>query len=92
MTNPNRFRCPECGTRRTNGKYMILHMMDCKRETCDCEGYHFRHRKGSGLCKENPDGLKRHAARLIEDDDELQDVIADIAFHTKGKVSKICPF
>lgn len=92
MPNSERFRCPECRTRRTSGAAMVLHMMQCKRQMCDCGGYHFRHRLGSGMCYENPASHVKHASRAGTPDDELLDVAASVAWHLPGKPSKVCPF
>lgn len=57
---------------------------------CDCGGYHFPHRKGSGLCHTNPD-------RDIVDARKRGDLqaLADIFMERPGKLSKPgdpCPF
>lgn len=93
MPNPERYRCPQCRTRRTDGRAMVLHMMQCPRPVCDCGGYPFKHRTGSGYCHANPDSVMRHAVHRTDmPRDALLDMAADHAFHTKGKLAKVCPF
>jgi hypothetical protein len=90
--NPNRYRCPECRTRRTDFALYVLHCMRCPRKTCACGGYHHPHRPGSPCCVHNPLGTLHAAARAGESADVLLDIAADIGFDHPGTPSKECPF
>lgn len=90
--NPNRYRCPECGTRRTDFTLYVLHCMRCPRKTCDCGAYHYPHRPGSKCCVHNPLSVLHNAARAGESSDVLQEIAADIGFDHPGTPSKECPF
>lgn len=55
--------CRTCGVRRYYlDKWRIRHEMGI-RPTCDCGGYHFRHRKGSGYCYFHADAEARNIER-----------------------------
>lgn len=75
MPNPNRLRCPECRTRRTDPRAMADHVAQCKRPLCTCEGVPFEgglgvHRPGTIGCIHHPlAGLhraERHGATPAE--------------------------
>lgn len=92
MPNPDRFRCPQCRTRRTDGRSFLLHLMQCPRPLCHCGGYHFAHRPFSGLCYQNPASHVVHASRAGTPDDELADIAIDVALTMPGRRSTVCPF
>lgn len=92
MPNPDRYRCPECRTRRTDPRKMILHAMECMRPLCACGSYPYPHRLGGGMCTHNPDAQVLLASRAGTPDDELLDVAADVAFNMPGKRAVQCPF
>jgi hypothetical protein len=92
MPNPNRLRCPNCRTRRTDPHAMVLHMLTCKQRDCTCGGYHFKHRWGSPLCVGNDLSDVRLAARQGEPDEVLEEILIDIAFDKPGQRSAVCPF
>lgn len=72
---------------------MVLHILDCKRELCHCLRVPFPHRPASfPLCELNEMSGVGIAARGGASDEELDDLTAEIAFETKGKPSKVCPF
>lgn len=90
--SPDRFRCPQCRTRRTDGRLFLLHVMECTRPLCHCGAYTYPHRPVSGECYQNPEAQVLHASRAGTPDDELADVAADVAFNMRGKPAKECPF
>lgn len=93
MHGPNQiYRCVQCRTRRADRHLLALHEQQCKRPLCDCGGYHFRHRPGSRLCEHNPMSAVLLASRAGTPDEELPDIAAGVAFHVKGRPSKVCPF
>lgn len=54
-------KCTICsGTKWRVDKYRLKHELGIK-PSCDCGGYHFRHRKGSGMCYYHPDAEARHS-------------------------------
>jgi hypothetical protein len=59
---------------------------------CICRGYHFKHRRGGGMCYYNEDSWIKHAARAGTPEAELLDVLVDIAWDTGGKRAVECPF
>lgn len=75
--NPNRLRCPECRTRRTDAHAMTVHLFSCVRPLCTCEGVPFvgglaAHRPGTRGCVHHPlAGLDR-AARYGASSEELE--------------------
>jgi hypothetical protein len=90
--NSNRYRCPECRTRRTDVRKMILHVMQCIRPLCFCCNYTYPHRPESGMCSLNPDAQVALARRAGTPEDELLDVAIDVALHMRGKKAVVCPF
>jgi hypothetical protein len=92
MSNPDRYRCPQCRTRRTDPHLMVLHVMDCMRPLCFCGAYTYPHRYLGGDCFHNADAQVKHASRAGTPDDELRDVAAAVAFSMPGKPAKVCPF
>lgn len=77
--NPNRLRCPNCRTRRTDPVAMRNHMPVCSKPFCFCEGVPFEkglahHRPGTRGCEKHPlAGLDR-AARHGASEAELADI------------------
>jgi hypothetical protein len=92
MPNPNRYRCPECRTRRTDPRKMILHVMECMRPLCFCGSYTYPHRPESGMCANNPDAQVKLASRAGTPDEDLDDVYFSVVTSMPGKLSKVCPF
>jgi hypothetical protein len=94
MPNPNRLRCPECRTRRTDPRAMALHVAQCMRPLCTCEGVPFQnglahHRKGTRGCTHHPlaglDRAERHGASPAE--------LADIERRIRAELpGPDCPF
>lgn len=72
---------------------MVLHVMGCKRPLCHCMRVTHPHRPGSyPLCEKNPMSDALIAALMGATEEQVEDVIADIAWHTPGKPAKVCPF
>lgn len=72
---------------------MVLHVLQCERPLCHCLRIPHPHRPGSFLlCEVNEMSAAAVAARMGASDDEIDDLIAEIAFSTKGKPSTDCPF
>lgn len=72
---------------------MVLHVLQCGRPLCHCLRIPYPHRPGSFLlCECNEMSAVAVAARMGASDDELDDLIAEIAFDAKGKTSTDCPF
>lgn len=93
MSNLNRLRCPECGTRRTDPRLMVKHRLACIRPVCNCLRVPHPHRPGSyPLCEQNPMGdvLKALLEGMSEED--ALELAADIAFNNPGRPSTVCPF
>lgn len=79
MPNPNRLRCPVCRTRRTDAHAMFLHQLQCKQDSCDCEGVPFQnglahHRKGTVGCMHHPFAGLHRAERHGASPAELADI------------------
>lgn len=79
MSNPDRLRCPNCRTRRTDPHAMAEHVRNCSRETCNCEGVPFErglgtHRKGTRGCQHHPFAGLDRAARHGATPDELAQI------------------
>lgn len=86
-------RCNECRTRRSSYFLMLLHRelhKECR--PCTCGGYHFPHRKGSPYCYSNPKAELRHALRRCESDEDVLDVLVDMAWETGVPSFEPCPF
>lgn len=87
------YRCPECRTRRTDPRKMLLHVLACKRApVCSCGSYPYPHRPLSGMCALNPDAQVALALRAGTPPEQLLDVAAAVAFHMPGKLARVCPF
>lgn len=85
-------RCPECRTRRVDPHLMVLHRLHCERAVCTCGGYHYKHRHGSTLCVHNPRSVLIVAQQHGASADELADLMAEVAFTSKGTRATTCPF
>lgn len=85
MPNPNRYRCPQCGTRRTDYQLLLKHCADHGHKLCDCGGYHFKHRPGSPCCKVNPMAPVHQALRDGASVEQAQDIEDDVLWFGKGK-------
>lgn len=77
--NPNRLRCPECRTRRTDPHAMALHRLKCMRPLCTCEGVPFEHglaahRPGTQGCDQHPFAGLHRAERHGASPAELADI------------------
>lgn len=84
--NPNRFRCPECRTRRTSFVALVQHCRDHDHKVCHCGGYHYAHRPGSPYCERNPMSGVRHALRFGGfTADELMDIAIESAWEKPGR-------
>ena len=62
---------------------------------CQCGGYWFPHRIGSGACVHNKDiaGIVRCLqARHDLSDEEALDLLAQLAFDMPGILTNTCPF
>jgi hypothetical protein len=93
MPNKDRLRCPECRTRRTDPRSMVLHVLKCKRPLCHCLRVTHPHRPGSyPLCEQSlySDVLK--AALEGASEEEVDDIFLEIVLANPGKPSKVCPF
>lgn len=56
-------KCPACGARRWYiDRYRLRIEMD-RKQSCDCGGYHFIHRRGSKYCYHHPNAEINHAER-----------------------------
>lgn len=92
--NPNRLRCPECRTRRTDPHAMALHRLQCNRPLCFCEGVPFEgglggHRPGTIGCDQHPFAGLHRAARHGATADELERIERRITAEQPGAD---CPF
>lgn len=84
--NPDRYRCPECRTRRTSGLALAAHVAQCPRPVCWCSGYLFPHRPGSPYCEKNAMAPLRSAIRAGNcTDEELLEIQLDCALLSPGK-------
>ena len=94
VPNPDRLRCPQCRTRRTDPHAMVLHRLQCKRPLCHCGGFVFdpgglaHHRPGSPCCDQHPRGPLMQALRGVDDPNEQLQILADWAWDTPGKPMK----
>ena len=86
-------RCPQCRTRRATYSSLLTHVLKSGHKQCDCGGYHYKHRPGNPLCKENVFSSIRHAM-LVSDltDGEVLDAMAEILWDAKSKTTGPCPF
>lgn len=93
MPNPDRLRCPECRTRRTDPRLMVLHRLKCERPLCHCLRVTHPHRPGSfPLCECNPMSDALLALLSGVSDEEAFDIAVEIAFQHQGIASTACPF
>lgn len=93
MPNPNRLRCPECGTRRTDPRAMVLHRLKCVRPVCDCLRVPHPHRPGGfPLCEQNPDSDVLLAIAHGATTEEAMDISIEIALTRPGRRAVQCPF
>lgn len=93
MANPNRLRCPECGTRRTNPRLMVLHRLKCTRPVCHCLRVPHPHRPGGyPLCECNPMSDVLKAVLEGASEEQALEIAVEIAFDRPGQRSINCPF
>lgn len=78
-------RCPECRTRRATYASMQRHIHASGHDYCNCEGYHFQHRPGSGCCDQNPRGAIVDARRRGASAEEILDILIDIIWDSPGE-------
>ena len=72
-------RCKSCGhTSFYTDKYRML------RPSCDCGGYHFKHRPGSPYCDKHPRVDMNRAKRAGATDAQLDDLQLDLSMHGIG--------
>lgn len=91
--NPNRYRCPQCRTRRTDWLHLVAHCHNTGHALCGCGGYHYAHRPGSPYCQRNPWSGLRHAERAGEPEETLLEIFIDIAYENPGRPHVgDCPF
>jgi hypothetical protein len=90
--NPQRLRCPNCRTRRTDPHAMVLHQLRCRQVDCTCGGYHFKHRQGSPLCVGNPWGDLNAARARGETPEVLEDIFFDTVLSKPAQRATACPF
>ena len=86
-------RCNECRTRCASFVSLIAHRKAhpaCR--PCNCGGYHFPHRPGSPYCYQNPKAALRHALRRCDNDEEILDVLVDMAWEPGVPSFEPCPF
>lgn len=94
MANPDRLRCPECRTRRTDPRAMSMHRIRCKRPLCHCmAGATYPHRPGSfKTCDYHPLAGMFRALLCGATKEEAEDIFFDIALAGGGPLAKECPF
>lgn len=93
MPNPNRLRCPQCRTRRTDPHVMVLHRLHCGRPLCHCLAVTFPHRPSSfPACDLNP--LAGYFRALLHGAtrEQADDIALGIAWHDGGAQAVACPF
>lgn len=81
-------RCPECRSRRATYESMQQHIKATGHKLCQCggvDGYHYPHRPGSPLCEKNTRLDYNLALRAGASDEELLDILLDIALTKPGK-------
>lgn len=78
-------RCPQCRTRRTTYKLMQQHIKATGHKLCQCGSYHYAHRPGSSFCEQNPRAAYFHAMRAGASDEELLDILVELALTGPGK-------
>lgn len=87
-------RCNTCRTRRSTWQLLAQHREahpECA--PCGCGGYHYAHTPGSPYCYRNPRAELRHALRRCETDEDVLDVLVDMAWAGVGaQVGGDCPF
>lgn len=87
------YRCPACRTRRSSYKLFTQHLRATGHKVCTCGGYHYAHRPGSPCCEQNPSCDLHQALRRGDKQDVLMEIMAHIAWETKGKIAgHECPF
>lgn len=84
-------RCPECRTRRATYASMQRHIQGSDHKLCTCGGYHYAHRPGSPYCEHNPMAPALQASRAGTSDEEVQEIMIDIAWSTPGRPLKRWP-
>lgn len=71
---------------------MVEHCRDSGHKLCDCGGYHYKHRPGSPLCRQNPmsavHAAMRDAACSAED---LLEIEMECAVHVPGRPMRAWP-
>ena len=89
----NWIRCNCCRTRRRTFQLLAKHYKDhpeCR--PCQCGGYHFAHTPRSPYCYQNPKAELRHALRRCENDEDVLDVLVDMAWGPGTPSNAPCPF
>ena len=88
-----RYRCPVCGTRRTDWNLLVAHQRQHGHKPCMCPGYHHPHRPGSPYCVSRPDSGVRAALRdgWEPTDDELLDALIETTFTQPGRPMRAWP-
>lgn len=94
MPNPNRLRCPQCRTRRTDKHLMVLHELKCKRPLCHClTGATYPHRPGSTPhCVGNALSGMFLALAYGATKEEAEEIAMDIVLHGGAPRAMECPF
>lgn len=85
---PQRHRCPICGTRRTDIKLLLKHVKEAKHHNCNCGGYHYPHNPRSRLCERNPKVMYWIAWRADATEEELFDILLELSLEGKAKGRK----
>lgn len=94
MPNPDRLRCPECRTRRTDPRSMVMHRLQCNRPLCHClTGATHPHRPGSfRTCACNPLAGMFLALAYGATKEEAEEIALDIVMEQGGVPAVECPF
>ena len=83
-----RFRCPVCGTRRTDWNLLVAHQRQ------HVPGYHHPHRPSSPFCESRPTSGVAAAIRAGWEptDDELLDALIEVTLTTAGRPLRQWPY
>jgi len=87
-----RYRCPACGTRRTDWRLMLAHRAASGHKPCNCGGYHYPHGPRSPCCEQNPKSLLMQAHRAGSNKEVLLTLAADWAWDHPGPATDQPPF
>lgn len=72
---------------------MVLHILKCKREVCNCLRVPHPHRPTSyPLCERNPMSDVLQALLMGVSDEEALDIAVEIALTKPGRAAVACPF